>query len=278
VEENPAEPVRSSDDTLFYSSYMQIQDPLVASVRSEAFGEDIGQFGWTTADEMRRFFQLLELGPRSKVLDVACGSGGPSLFMARTTGCHVTGVDITYSGIETAAETAAALGLTALARFQQVDAGGPLPFEDNSFDAITCIDAMNHFLNRTPLFKEWFRVLQPGGRILFTNPVVVTGLLEREEIIARSGSMGVFVFTPPGLDERLVEAAGFASPLVEDVTPNIELVSRRWRQARENHAAGLAKLEGQATFDAFQRFLASVNKLSSEQRLSRMLYVARKAD
>jgi SAM-dependent methyltransferase len=277
VEEDTRAPAQPGDDTLFYSSYLQIQDPLVVAVRREAFGEDIGQFSWTTADEMRRFFQLLELGPQSRVLDVASGSGGPSLFMARTTGCHVTGVDIAYSGIHTANDLAAALGLTTQSLFERVDASRPLPFEDGTFDAIICIDAIDHFMDRLSLFKEWHRVLRPGGRILFTDPIVVTGLLERDEIITRSTSMGIFIFTPPGHNERFIEAAGFAPPLVEDVTDNIVLVSGQWRQGREKHAAELAELEGQTTFDNFQRFLAMVQRLSSEKRLSRILYVARKA-
>jgi SAM-dependent methyltransferase len=225
---------------------------------------------------MRRFFQLLELGPQARVLDIACGSGGPALFMAHSTGCHVTGVDITVSGIQTATALAATLKLAEQAVFQQADAGGPLPFLDSSFDAIICIDSMNHFLDRVSLLREWYRVLRPGGRILFTDPIVVTGLLEREEIITRSGAMGRFVFTPPGLDERFVEAAGFAPPTVEDVTDNIALVSGRWYQARTGYAAELVGVEGQTSYDTFQNFLAVVHKLSSERRLSRMLYVARK--
>jgi SAM-dependent methyltransferase len=188
----------------------------------------------------------------------------------------VTGVDINQEGIRTAREMAATLGLTQQSLFQRVDAGGLLPFDDNALDAIICVDAMDHFLDRISLFKDWYRVLRPGGRILFTDPIVVTGMLEREEIITRSGSMGIFVFTPPGLDERLVEAAGFAAPHVEDVTDNISLVSWQWRQARENHSAGLIELEGQTTFDTFQRFLAMVHKLATEGRLSRILYVAHK--
>lgn len=261
----------------FYSSYMHIQDPLARAVRAEAFGEDIGQFGWTTANEMRRFFTLLELGPGSRVLDVACGSGGPALFMARTTGCQVTGVDITENGIQTARSVAAALGLAGQARFEQADASGPLPFDDGSFDTVISIDSMNHFLDRTRLLKEWYRVLRAGGRIVFTDPIVVTGLLVREEMITRSGAMGMFVFAPPGLDERCIEAAGFAPPRVEDVTDNIALVSGRWHQARANHGDALREVEGPVAYHAFQDFLAVVHKLSSERRLSRILYCARRA-
>jgi SAM-dependent methyltransferase len=267
----------AGDENFFYASYMQIEHPVVRQVRRAAFGEDIGQFGWTTADEMRRFARTLELGPTRQVLDVACGSGGPALFLAHSTGCRVTGVDITTSGIQTATGMAAALHLSGQALFQQADAAAPLPFADSTFDAILCIDAMNHFLDRVNLLREWHRVLRPGGRILFTNPIVVTGLLEREEIITRSGAMGRFVFTPPGLDEQFIAAAGFAPAQVEDVTDNIALVSGRWHQARAQYAAELREVEGQAAYDSFQNFLAVVHTLSSERRLSRLLYVARKA-
>jgi SAM-dependent methyltransferase len=262
----------------FYSSYMKIEDPVARAVRREAFGEDIGQFSWTTADEMRRFFTLLALGPRSRVLDVACGSGGPALFMARNTGCHVTGVDITPNGIETAKGLAKVLGLEGQALFRQVDATGPLPFADGSFDAVSSIDSMNHFEDRTRLLREWYRVLRPGGRVLFTDPIVVTGMISREEMITRSGAMGAFLFTPPGLDERFIEAAGFAPPRVEDVTDNIALVSGQWHRARANHASELVGVEGRDAYDTFQRFLSVVHRLARERRLSRILYTAQRAD
>src|SRR5258708_25945661 len=94
-------------DAGFYSSYMKVEHPLVQQVRREAFGEDIGQFGWTSADEARRFYAQLRLGPTSRVLDVCCGAGGPSLFMARTTGCHVPGLHVTPHRIPSATAQAA---------------------------------------------------------------------------------------------------------------------------------------------------------------------------
>ena len=148
--------------------------------------------------------------------------------MARTTGCHVTGIDINENGINTANQMAQAHSLGDQARFQQVDASQPLPFAAASFDAITCIDAINHIYNRLDLLREWYRVLRPGARILFTDAVVVTGMLLRDEIMARSTSMGQFIFTPPGVHEHFIEAAGFEPPTVEDVTATIAGVTKNW--------------------------------------------------
>lgn len=269
-------PTDDEDKTLFYSTYADFEASLLSQVREETYGEDIGQFSWLTADEFRHFLHWLDLGPGSDVLDVACGSGGPALFMARTTGCHVTGIDINESGINTANQMARAQGMQTQARFHQGDAAQPLPYDDASFDAVTCIDAINHIYNRLDLLREWYRVLRPGGHILFTDAVIVTGMLLRDEIMARSSSMGQFIFTPPGVHEHFIEAAGFEQPSVEDVTSTIAMVTMNWHEARTNRARDLIKMEGQSGFDDMQQMLASAHKLSSEHRLSRFVYVARK--
>lgn len=269
-------PTDDDDKTLFYSSYAKFEESVLSQVREETYGEDIGQFSWLTADEFRHFFHYLDLGPGSDVLDVACGSGGPALFMARTTGCQVTGIDINENGINTANQMAQAQGMSAQARFQQVDASQRLPFDDASFDAVTCIDAINHIYNRLDALREWYRVLRPGGRILFTDAVIVTGMLLRDEIIARSSSMGQFIFTPMGVHEHFIEAAGFEQPRVEDVTATIAMVTKNWHDARIEHAADLVKIEGQSGYDDLQRMLEVAHTISSERRLSRFVYVARK--
>jgi 2-polyprenyl-3-methyl-5-hydroxy-6-metoxy-1,4-benzoquinol methylase len=273
--ENPQ--AKPQDAKLFYSVYSDFADALRAQVRQEAFGEDIGQFGWLTADEYRDFFRRLDLREKDHVLDVACGSGGPALFMARTTGCRVTGVDINEAGIQTATATARERGQEASVDFRKVDAREQLRFDEAAFDAVVCIDAINHFYNRLDVLRDWNRVLKPGGRILFTDPIVVAGMITRDEMITRSGAMGLFVFTPLNINEGLIEEAGFTAPVVSDATANIAQVSRNWQNARSAREQELRKLEGDQDFDSFQAFLGVVHRLSDEGRLQRLCYLARKA-
>jgi SAM-dependent methyltransferase len=261
--------------TEFYASYMKVAHPVIQKVRREAFGEDIGQFSWTSADEARRFYTLLGLSTTSRVLDVACGAGGPSLFMARTTGCEVTGIDITPNGVASATELAASLDLAERACFKCVDATGPLPFDAATFDAVVCMDSINHFYDRVPLFQELRRILRPGGHLLFTDPIVVTGMLQREEMIVRSGAMGRFIFSVAGVNERALAAAGFIDVQAEDVTANIERVSTDWAAARERHRDELVEVEAAEPYATFQTFLLTVATLSRERRLSRWMYRAR---
>jgi len=261
---------------VFDAAYSRFADELYAEIRRDAFGEDIGQTSWVTADEQRRFCDWLELDETSEVLEVASGSGGPALLTVERTGCVLVGVDIHAAGVATANTAAAERGLADRARFLVVDAREPLPFEGSSFDAVSCVDSVNHLYDRAAVLADWFRVLRPGGRLLFTNAVTLSGLARREELLARSSSMGDFVFTPAGLDERLVHEAGFVDVRVEDVSENAARVAASWRAARERHRDELDRIEGAAANASMQEMLRATAFLAAERRVSRFAYVARR--
>jgi len=144
-------------------------------VRRDAFDEDIGQNSWLTATEQDAFGQWLNLSPGQALLDVACGSGGPALRIAAMTGVSVIGVDVHERAIATGNALAAERGLAHAAEFRVAAAAEPLPFSDGTFDAITCIDAINHLPDRRRVIAEWARLLKPAGRLLFTDPIIVNG-------------------------------------------------------------------------------------------------------
>jgi sterol 24-C-methyltransferase len=152
---------------LYGKQYGNFATQLYEKIRSATYGEQIGQNGWLTVPEHDRFIEWLGVDGRGgpfRVLDVACGSGGPTLRIAEKTGCSVDGVDIHDQAIERAREAAAGRGLANRARFQRVDASGGLPFNDETFDAVICIDAINHLPDRVAVLREWYRVLKPGAR------------------------------------------------------------------------------------------------------------------
>jgi ubiquinone/menaquinone biosynthesis C-methylase UbiE len=260
---------------LYGTAYGNFTAPAVEQVRRETYGEDFGQSSWVTADEYRRFFQMLRLSAADHVLDVGCGSGGPALFLAREIGCHVTGIDVDEAGLRSGEKLARQHGLTEKVVFRHADVAQPLPFPDNQFDALVSLDALCHFPERNRPFAEWCRILRPGGRLLVTDPVVVTGLVTKDEL-ARRSSTGHFEFCPSEVNERLLREAGFELESVEDVTENEAQVSGRWHDAREKRTDELRQLEGAETFAGLQRFLATVHLLTRERRLSRFVYLGRK--
>ncbi len=256
------------------SIYENFGAKVLAQIRTEAFGEDIGQNSWLTVAEYREFLAWLELSPSMHVLDVCCGSGGPAFFLAREIGCRVTGIDQNESGIRDA-ERMASLQKSSNVAFRVADAGDPLEFENCAFNAIISIDAINHLENRLAVLREFHRVLKPAGRLLFTDPITVTGILRSDEIRTRS-QIGHMSFTPRGENEKLLRNAGFVVRRVEDVTANAALTSGRRHGAREKYRAELIPIEGEDVFSSMQCFLAMAHLLSSARRLSRFAFLAEK--
>lgn len=242
-------------------------------VRRETYGEDLGQSSWMTVDELDRFGEWLELQAESRLLDVGCGSGGPVLHLAETTGAAVVGVDVLEEGIAAAISQAHARGLEDQATFVRADAAERLPFDEESFDAILSVDAMCHLPDRLRVLEEWRRVTRPGGRILFTDPTIVTGPVTGTEIADRS-AIGVYVFSIASLNEELLAEAGFDLLRREDLTESTATVARRWADARQRFSDELIADEGAATFEGVQRFLGACHVLAHERRLSRYAYVA----
>ncbi len=247
--------------------------PLPDEMRREIYGRDIGQQSWLTAPQQEHFARLSGFTRATRLLEVGCGAGGPALFLCETIGLALTGIDAEAAGIAQAREAARARGVRA--EFLCADARARLPFDDASFDAVQCIDAVNHLGDRSQVLAEWRRLLKPGGVALYTDPVVVTGQVTAEEFAMRS-AIGAFVFLPSAENERLLREAGFALERVEDVTDSEAEISARRIAARDKRRAALIAKEGEAAFDATQRFLAAVHALSSGRRLSRLMFLARK--
>lgn len=260
---------------LYNTYYDKFAADAQAAVRTETYGEDIGQSSWMTADELRHFIDLLKIDESSIVLEVGSGSGGPALFLAKETGCRLTGVDVNEFGIKNANDLARERGLSERAAFKQIDASKPLPFANDSFDIVFSNDVMCHLPERQSVLKEWHRVLKPGGQMLFTDALVISGIVSHEEIAKRS-SIGLYFYLPPGENERMIEKAGFSIVSVEDLTPAAAEISKRWHDARERRRDAIIKIEGEENFDGLQEFLWCVHTLTKEERLSRFAYHARK--
>lgn len=259
---------------LYNSAYGNYGAEVYRQIRVETYGEDLGQTSWVTTEESNEIPRLLGITAAWNVLEIGSGSGRYALQVAATTGCSVLGVDINEPGVANANQLAVEQNLAERVRFEKCDASQPLQFGDATFDAGFSNDVLCHIPGREKSLRELHRVLKPGGRLLFSDALVIGGVISHHEIAARS-SIGYFLFSPPGENERMLHEAGFTVVEVRDTTASASLISRRWRDARQKRAEALIGMEGKENFEGLQQFLATVHALTSGKQLLRMLYVAR---
>ena len=271
-----SEPTKTTDKPVdFYSArYSNERQRLRDLLFAEVYDNYFGQSSWVSTADYDRFAGWLKVSPESRLLDIACGSGQPSLRIAASTGCMVTGVDSSDQAIATAAILSQQAGLASRSHFECADAARPLPFEDASFDALMCIDALAHFPDRRAAFSEWSRVLKPKGRLVFTSQIL-TGPISNAELAARA-PFGYYAIGPDGYDERLMGETGFRLVERADLTPTFVQIAERHCAARAAHKEALRSAEGEKEFELQNRYRAIGAHLARDRRLSHFAYLAHK--
>ncbi len=135
-------------------------DDALLAVLEAVWGE--GYMSPGGPDEIRAIVDGVALTGRA-VLDLGCGTGGITRFLAETTVPHPSSASMSIAGlIARATKDAAEAGLGDSVSFRTVTPG-PLPFADGGFDVVFSKDAMVHIADKEALFAEIFRVLRPGG-------------------------------------------------------------------------------------------------------------------
>lgn len=141
-------------------------------VRSQ-FGPNAANYATSVVHQkgasLGRIVELMEPQADWRLLDVAAAAGHTGFAFAP----HVATVvisDLLDEMLVVARERSAELGLTNVG-FEPADAEA-LPFDDNSFDAVTCRIAPHHFPNPSAFVAEVARVLRPGGRFGLVDNMV----------------------------------------------------------------------------------------------------------
>lgn len=107
--------------------------------------------------------EKLDVVASDHVLDMGCGVGGTSVFLAKTFGCRVTGITISPVQRERAMVYAARSGVADRVRFELMDYTA-MTFDDATFTKAFTQETSNHALDKHALLREAHRVLVPGGR------------------------------------------------------------------------------------------------------------------
>ena len=260
---------------LYDLAYEDYTSELYHQIRRDTYGNDLGQTSWVSPDESHSIPAQLKIVQDSNVLELGCGSGGYAIYLAERTACRITGLDLNAQAIRNANRLARSKDMLPQVRFLRYDLTKKLPYDLNTFDAIFANDVLPHIPNRPVLLAEIFRILKPGGRFLFSDSLIISGLINQREIDVRT-TLGLYIFSTQGQNETLLHTAGFTKIKATDTTAETAHIAHNWFNARKKRRGLLLDQEGEVTFAQAQTLLACAAKLTEEKRLLRYVYLAQK--
>ena len=168
-------------------------------------------------------------GLNGSVLDVACGTGDMVVELQKH-GCTVTGIDLSDEMLAVARQKAPT------ATYMIADAE-QLPFEDETFDAVTCAFGVRNFVHLEQGLNEMLRVLKPGGRMVILELATPDSALIRPfyniytrriiPLLGRTiaGNREAYTYLPQSI-ERFPKGDAFLE-IIQHSTFNIQNASQR---------------------------------------------------
>ena len=157
----------------------------VSQYYKSLWGNHIHHGYWVRGDETKEQAQeqliehlagLAGIRPGSRLLDIGCGFGGSSLFLARSLGVSALGITISPAQVQMANEAAAQEGLDA--HFDLMDAE-ELHF-DECFDVLWSVESISHYRDRRRFFRRAVNYLKAGGTFALTDWFRKPGLSDEE--------------------------------------------------------------------------------------------------
>ena len=229
-----------------YSEIHRIDSPANRLLRKDVWppGNDLGQQSFATLRYFDEMVDRLGMAPGVRVLDIGSGSGGPAVYMASRSGCHMTGVEVNEVGVEVAQRIAATSDLGDRIAFVQAD-GMAMPFGDASFDIAISMNVMNVFPDKVAMFREVRRVLRPGGTWAFLSGTFDFGPGDdgARRMIEEGYAIRQYLDGLAGY-KRMLSEAGFVVDEAIEYISDFRNQMERWLAAWITHRDAIAEEQG----------------------------------
>jgi len=235
----------------------------------------VGQLSWATRDQVDQLATATATaaGPARRLLDLCCGTGGIALHLAQAYGCSVVGVDYADAAVEFARAEAARRGLTDLVTFIDGDARC-LPFVDEEFDDVVCVDSMVIRPNRRKVVSECARVLRPGGVLAFSDEVMIGRTLRDPAILAAVNVYGRLRPETVPTYRRLLETSGLQVRELSDTSGSFAEINERWVASYDRYRSELVGIMGEELFAAGRAFFETLGQQARLGALGQVRIVA----
>ncbi len=164
-------------------------------------------------DLIEEFLRWGHVTSPQKILDVGCGVGGSSLYLANKFGAEVAGITLSPVQVSRANTRAIESGMDKIAHFSVADAMNP-PFPDESFDLVWSLESGEHMPDKKRFLQTYFDLLKPGGTFLMATwchraapPELTVDERNTLEKIYRAYHLPYIIDIP--MYEKLAQQAGF---------------------------------------------------------------------
>lgn len=216
---------------------------------------------------------------RSRVVDVGCGVGGSSLWLARELDCSVLGLTISPVQAEMAREKAGAEGMSDRVRFEAADANH-LDIVPESFDAVWVIECSEHLADKAHFIAACARALKPGGVLALCAWLVSDDpALTSHKHLLKDVCGGMLCPSLVSMSDYAgwMRESGFERIEAEDVTPHVqETWARCAALARRKEVKALLSVSDERT----RRFVEAFPAIQQAYDVGAMgygMFTARKA-
>ncbi len=232
----------SPDADEFYHTVWGGEDIHIGIYQDET--DSIAHASHRTVEKMS---QMVRIDADTRILDIGSGYGGAARFLAKTYGCCVSCVNI--SEVENKRNRAKnkAAGLDGLIDVKD-GSFDSLPFGAQMFDIVWSGDAILHSNNKATVFSEVQRVLKPGGRFVFTDPMQKDGV-EKEALQPILDRINLDELGSVNRYSRMAASVGMETVAIEDLSENLPLHYSRVRNELKERYDEILNLSDKSYID-----------------------------